>query len=283
MAKSKKGNNPQEAIFDKALDKALKENFLKLFINAQRRILKFDFETIEPLSIDLPPLTLQRHADFVTKIRHRNGLVEVLHVEFQSSNDNKMVLRMQTYKALIQEHYQLPVRQYVLYLGRPKATMKSKLADYIAGETSDYAFTLESLNEYNLDEFIASDVPEEIILGLFANYHGRAPEAVIKQLIARLQQVCDNETKLGKYVYQLISTSRFIKLDEIIVNLIKDMALELDINIEEDALYKRGEARGEARGIAKIARSMLTQGEAIEKIMQYTGLSRTAIEQLSTD
>ena len=47
-----------------------------------------------------------------------------------------------------------------------------------------------------------------------------------------------------------------------------------------DDAQKKGIEKGIEKGIQKVAKQMLTEGEAIDKIMRYTGLAREEIERL---
>ncbi len=72
-------------------------------------------ETMEELTVDLH-LTTERKPDVTRRITDEDGLQSILHIEFQVGDEIEMILRMQTYRALLQEIHQLPVRQFVVYL-----------------------------------------------------------------------------------------------------------------------------------------------------------------------
>jgi hypothetical protein len=58
------------------------------------------------------------------------------------------------------------------------------------------------------------------------------------------------------------------------------MRTELDRIAELDFARKDGEAKGEAKGRAEVAKAMLAQSEPLEKIVAYTGLSPEEIQKL---
>ena len=53
-------------------------------------------------------------------------------------------------------------------------------------------------------------------------------------------------------------------------------------NIEKNLqkAWKEAEEKGIEKGVIKVAQQMLIDGEPIEKIMKYTGLSKEEIEKL---
>ena len=69
----------------------------------------------------------------------------------------------------------------------------------------------------------------------------------------------------------------------------QNMRTELDIIAQKDYAVKQGEARGRAEGEAKgraegkaeVAKAMLKDGMALEKVLAYTGLSKKEVEELT--
>jgi hypothetical protein len=48
----------------------------------------------------------------------------MLHIEFQVKDEPKMVFRMAEYHIMLLRRYELPVQQYVIYIGAGKPTMR---------------------------------------------------------------------------------------------------------------------------------------------------------------
>ena len=61
----------------------------------------------------------------------------------------------------------------------------------------------------------------------------------------------------------------------------QNMRTELDIIAQKDYAVKQGEARGRAERNVEIAKAMLKDGMALEKVLAYTGLSRKEVEALT--
>ena len=99
-------------------------------------------------------------------------------------------------------------------------------------------FSLKNIHSLPVDQTLASDVPEEIILSILADYPKADAERVIANIITRLQSVSADEASLKKSVQQLLVLSRLRKLGELTEKQIEDMPITYDI--EKDFLYKRG-------------------------------------------
>ena len=65
----------------------------------------------------------------------------------------------------------------------------------------------------------------------------------------------------------------------------QNMRTELDIIAQKDYAVKQGRAEGEAKGRAEgkaeVAKAMLKDGMALEKVLAYTGLSKKEVEELT--
>ena len=61
----------------------------------------------------------------------------------------------------------------------------------------------------------------------------------------------------------------------------QNMRTELDIIAQKDYAVKQGRAEGKAEGKAEVAKAMLKDGMALEKVLAYTGLSKKEVEHLA--
>lgn len=76
--------------------------------------------------VDLPESlqhTKETVPDQLSKITDSTGKTYILHVEWQSEDDLNMDNRMLSYRVMLRQKYQLPVKQYVMFLARPKSAM----------------------------------------------------------------------------------------------------------------------------------------------------------------
>ncbi len=224
-------------------DKILKENIGQIFLPLTEKQLGIRIRTSEELK-DKLQTTLEREADFLRIITTQEGEVFILHLEFQTTDESKMVYRMQEYHAILQKKYGLPVRQLVYYLGEKPTKMRSRLEP-----TEVYrGFKLLSFHQVAHQEFIVSQVPEEIMLALLADFGEDTAEDVIRKVLERLLQLKTNPTMLEKYLRQMLVLARLREnLNETLDKQITAMALTYDI--EKDRLYQQGMAKGIEKGI----------------------------------
>ncbi|MEM9833567.1 MAG: hypothetical protein AAF944_23255 [Bacteroidota bacterium] len=182
-------------------DKVIKENIESIFLPLLEKFT--GIRVVRSTQIkDKVQRTLEREPDFLKRVTDQHGNTFLLQLEFQTQNDPQMVYRMAEYKALLQRKYRLPVRQFVIYLGTRKPTMRTQLT----AEEQISGFTLQNIHELNADELTTSEIPEEIILSILAN-PTQPVEKVIASIIARLQALARTEMELQRYIQQLIILS----------------------------------------------------------------------------
>lgn len=104
-------------------DRIFKENIEPIIPILAERI----FGVVIEKSIEIKDkiqITLEGEADFLKKVLHKNPAEDfILHVEFQVKNEPKRVNRMLLYRAFLYNRYELPVKQFVFYIGDKTASM----------------------------------------------------------------------------------------------------------------------------------------------------------------
>jgi len=146
-------------------DKILKENIAQIFLPLLEKFTGIKIAKSEELK-DKVQRTLEREPDFLRKVEDHNGSRYIIQLEFQSSDDSNMVYRMAEYKALLQRKYQIPVKQFVIYLGQKKPKMRTELQrdEQIIG------FSLHNVHEIEPQTLTQSNIPEELILTILSNF-----------------------------------------------------------------------------------------------------------------
>jgi len=236
MAKlPKKGKNPRQSKKKSkkgnTYDKILKENFRELVVP-----LVFRQEGIDPVSSEPLPeeinSTINRKIDFLMRILEKNGSESIVHIEFQTRMPRAMVYRVVEYHGLLLAKYKLPIRHFVVYLGkyRTKAPTELPKALQFSG------FKLIALNQIPFDDLIKSKIPEEIILAIFAHYPNQDPERVARIILYRLKEVCKDEASLRKFITQLTLLSQLRNLDGYVKQIANSMPITIDLR--ENALVK---------------------------------------------
>ncbi len=225
-------------------DRILRENTEQIFMPLIKQHLKYEIKIAEPITEKLTK-TIERETDFLYKVTTTNNQTLLLHIEFQTSNDAKMLQRMAEYHGLIFKKFELPIHHIVVYLGKAEVKMINQLKpnEIFTG------FDLIAINELETKQFLSSQVPEIILLAFLTKYNENETEAIIRAIIEQIRIKATSNKELNKYVNQLMLLTRLRKLDSLTVKILEEMPLTIDI--EKDILYKRGIAKGKAEGIAK--------------------------------
>jgi hypothetical protein len=132
-------------------DKILKENIAAIFLPLAEKYLGIHILKSEELK-DKVQVTLEKEPDFIRIVETREGERFILHIEFQRTDEEGMVYRMQEYYGILRRKYKLPVRPIVFYLGQNVSLMQTRLAPE---EVFD-GFLLISLNEYSSRNYLRS-------------------------------------------------------------------------------------------------------------------------------
>ena len=90
-------------------DKIIKENIEAILLALSEKLLGFSIKG----PVDLPEklqATVEREPDFLKKVTLEDNTETILHLEFQTNDELKMVYRMAEYKALLQRKFEIPVK-----------------------------------------------------------------------------------------------------------------------------------------------------------------------------
>ncbi len=275
MAKGKK-NQEKGNVYDRIF----RENAEHLFLPLIEQQLGLTIVTHQALPSKLVK-TSEREVDFLYQVQLSNQEEWLLHLEFQSKNDPKMLLRMQEYHGRIMRKYDLPIRHVVIYLGEGSSSMKSELpsASVFTG------FDTISLQMLSAQELLSSQVPEVVLLALLSNYKMEQTEKILRSIVKRLKELTTQPSDLQRYINQLLVLSRLRHLESITTKLLLTMPITYDI--EKDSLYQKGVKKGLEQVEEKvhkekiaIAKEMKREGIANEVIARFTKLTLEEVEQL---
>ena len=254
-----------------------------------REILGLEIVDSEELPDDIQH-TKERKPDALRRVTDADGNVYVLHVEFQVQDEDKMVYRMAEYYVMLVRRYQIPVKQYVVFLGDRKPGMPERL------ETGPLKFnyTLVSISQANYKLFLRSENPEVKMLGILADFGDSDSYSVVKKIVEGVRTHTTSDFSESRYFRQLrifvqlrgSLKDHFQKIMETVSKFFKE---------EDDYLFQKGELKGELRGAEKervkaqqqveeerakaaaekleMARAMKEDGMPIEQIARFTKLS----------
>ncbi len=148
-------------------------------------------------------------------------------------------LHQKTYDGIIQrKHKGLDIHHYVIFLGKGKMTMKTRLPErHVFRE-----FKVLSINELDFDEMLQSQIPEELVLAILSDFKGKDPEEIIRLITEKLKKCSNSDADLKKFKEQLTVLSRLRKLEEKIIK--NNNNMPITYNLEEDYCYQMGIEKG---------------------------------------
>ncbi len=194
--------------------------------------------SLEPIATTLPR-TIERRADFVAIGTHPlRQQQEIFHGEFQSQVHHKMNKRGLFYYGLLYDKYELPVNQYVIYLGSGKWTASTQ----ILHPSLSYEYSVIALNEIDYKSFLKTSDPEEIIFAILGDFHGENKSDVVQNIIKSLKSKVKSNKKLQKYIQQLEILSNLRNLQPEIIKQLSTMSIHFDI--EKDLRFQQGIEQG---------------------------------------
>jgi predicted transposase YdaD len=164
---------------------------------------------------------------------------KIFHIEIQAQQDKTLPKRMLLYSVGIEEKFGKEPVQIVLFVGKGNPP-----PSYFRSEFKFLKFKVVDMKKINPDEFLKSDKPEEVVLGVLAGKYREKPE-VFKKVIRKISKIVKNKKELLKYMEDISFLGGLFDVE------IKIEPMPIQIDIRKTLFYKWGEREGEKRGIAK--------------------------------
>ena len=225
-------------------DITTKETIKTITQDISKYILHLDVTDIKFIDKELQRIE-KREADIVALCKI-DGIESILHLEIQNSNDKIMSNRMLRYYTDIKHLYDnLPIHQYLVYIGKPKLSMKENIDEL----NLNFRYNIIDMHKIDCEEFIRLDTPEALVLSILCDFKGKDELDMLIYITRRLEELTkDSDYKLGKYmlILETLSTNRDLQ------NKLKEAEEMLrDIKYEELPSYEIGMERGIERGFNK--------------------------------
>lgn len=240
--------------------KIVKENIESIIPALMNNILGFKVKDAEVIKEKLQQ-TKEKEADALRIIIDPTGQKFILHLEFQVDDYTKMAYRMADYWVLLKSKYQLPVRQFVIFIGDGQPKMKTVLSE----DGNYFQYQLINITQFTYLRFFTSENPEEIILAILSDFGSEKPENALNQIIHRLEETISDQRTFQEYLRQLRVLSKLCKLDIKFDNMIQNMAKYIDA--ENDYLYIRGKQTAEEKIVGNLLKKLNYSLEQIADIM----------------
>lgn len=223
-------------------DKILRENIETIIPFIIEHLLGIPFDATNVIK-DKLQVTIERETDYLCLLV-RSPDHEMLHIEFQTESHKRMAARMLLYNAVIYERYELPVRQFVIYLGQSK---KPNIPVQIKTPYLDFSYKLINIRDIPSALFLKADTPEGVILAVLGEFDHLPAKEIIQKILQRLQELTTDKNRLQKCVVHLRMFSQLRKLQIETIKQIDIMPLKIDIR--KDPYFIKGLTEGKAEGI----------------------------------
>jgi predicted transposase YdaD len=168
---------------------------------------------------------------------------KIFHIEIQAQQDKTLPKRMLLYSVGIEEKFGKEPIQIVLFVGKGNPP-----PSYFRSQFKFLKFKVVDLKKIKPDEFLKSDKPEEIVLGVLAGKYREKPE-VFKKVIRKISKIVKNKKQLLKYMEDVSFLGGLFDVE------IKAEPMPIQIDIRKTLFYKWGKQEGlregEKRGIVK--------------------------------
>ncbi len=147
----------------------------------------------------------KREADIVALCKI-DGKKSILHIEIQNNNDKTMPLRMLRYFVDIYQKYEnLPVFQYLIYIGKDKIGMKNS----IITTNMNYTYNIVDMHKIDCQRLLKLDSPDALVLAILCDFKNKDELDIITYILRRLKELIkDDENRLGKYLLILETFSQ---------------------------------------------------------------------------
>jgi predicted transposase/invertase (TIGR01784 family) len=260
-------------------DKVLKENMESVLPVIIKDVLDLEISDTEEIPDDLQH-TNERKPDVLKKVRDQHNNTFVLHLEWQSQNEKDMVYRMAEYAVMLQRRYRIPVKQYVLFIGKGRVTMSTSI-DY---ENLKFWYRILSLKDFDYKFFLKSTDPATKVFAILANFEKDGEGKAIKTILQEIQTSADGNLKQNQYYNQL---RVLVKLRNKNVNLKFNNMISLETllededylkNVELDPFFQKGREEGREKNQKQTVLKMKELGLATELIAQVTNIPIEEIE-----
>jgi len=161
---------------------------------------------------------------------------KIFHIEIQAQQDKTLPKRMLLYSVVIEEKFGKEPIQIVLFVGKGNPP-----PSYFKSEFKTLKFKVVDWKKIDPDEFLRSDKPEEVVLGILAGKYREKPE-VFSKVIKKISKIIKNKKELLKYMEDISFLGSLFDVE------IKAEPMPIQIDIRKTLFYKWGEQKGFEKG-----------------------------------
>ncbi len=223
----------------KEILKDIAKYFLNLEINDNITFLDKELKRIE-----------KREADIVANINDEF----ILHLEIQNSNDKNMPIRMARYYLDILSITDLPIKQYVIYIGKHKPNFQIELNR----DLFSYKYNFIDVKTIDCDLLLKQNSPDALVLAILCDFKDKNPKDVIQYIINNLRNHTEgNEYKKYVLMLETLSSNRDLEKTVKEVEMLRTTTYQdlpswqIGLEMGQKEGFERGEQYGQKEGIIK--------------------------------
>jgi len=237
---SNAGKKEESKTYDrtiKSLFKDLPTTFLRLLVGKN-----LSKNTLKPLDIKLQKV-IEREADLIVENTETG---EIYHVEFQSTNDPSMPVRMAVYFYLILQNYGKAPKQFLVYVGRENCSMPNSIE--VEGSKHSYK-VIDLKRDLDCQSLLESPNPNDWVLAVLCRMD-QEREAV-RRIVERIKTIRDKreQQELIQKVF-ILAGLREEQILNLVEQEVKSMGLVIDpeTNLYLKQLVEKGRKEGMEKG-----------------------------------
>jgi hypothetical protein len=207
---------------------------------------------VEPVSMNEMtehPRLETRRMDFLGRLSD-GGL---LHIEWQSSRDREMAIRMLEYFLLIRRRVdaEAALTQRIVYVGSGEPNWRQ---DRINVAGTEIAFDVLHMREFDRSPFLESDMINDNLLGILCC--GGADPDYVDAVVHRLAGMQDNAARND--AAQKLGIVLHLRSDEIIIDRkVRTMLADIQIDFKSNPLFAPHAAKLQQEASAEAARNII--------------------------
>ncbi|SEW46159.1 hypothetical protein SAMN05428988_6271 [Chitinophaga sp. YR573] len=255
-------------------DKIVKENMESVLPVFMKDVLQLDISASREIPDDLQ-YTKERKPDVLKEITDRHNNTFILHIEWQSQNDKNMAYRMAEYAVMLYRKYGIPVKQYVIFMGKDAVTMKTT----IRHENLKFWYKIIPLNGIEYKFFLQSDKPEVKVFAILANFGNDNIEKALKNILQEINPSADGDLTEGKHINQLRVLVQLCN-DNVKLKFKHMISTRTFFKMKDDAFYQIGREEEKAENQMQTAIRMKELGYDTESISKVFNIPVSEVEKL---
>jgi len=245
--------------YDKTIRSLLKElptTFIELITGE-----KLSKESLRPLDIKLQKV-IEREADLIVENTETG---EIYHVEFQSTNDSSMPVRMALYFYLILQNYGKIPKQYLVFVGKGECTMPSSVE---IGNSKHSYKVIDLKRDVDCQKLLESDNPNDWIFAVLCRLDPQ--KTAIRTAIQKIKNIEDK--RLQQELIQklfILAGLREEQILKLVEQEVKSMGLVIDpeTNLYLKEIKEQGRLEGKLESAKKFYLELHLSPERIARIL----------------